>query len=1246
MVIDATTEPDFGGTPMIELNGVGAGASVSGLTLADGASGSTVRGLVINRFTANGLVVEGSNNLIAGNYIGTDVAGTSDAGNTAVGIRLDNPTAFGNQIGGLTAADRNVVSGNDAQGIRVSFGAHDNVVLGNYIGTDASGSFGVANSNDGIRIIDAGTESNTIGGTLAGAGNLIAYNTGRGVDVVTGSHTILGNSIHDNGTIGIDLNIDGVTANDAGDADTGPNDLQNFPVLATASSSAGDTTVTGSLNSTASTTFRIEYFSSPVADGTGYGEGATYLGFDTVTTDGAGNATINTTLVGVATTVGHVVSATATVDNGGGSYGASSEFSNTLTVTSGTSAAPTVGFGGGEITATENAAPLILDAGATVSDADSPDFDTGHLIAAISFNGQPEDRLTIVHEGTGFGQVGVSGSNLSFSGVSIGTFTGGTDGSTPLDVTFNANANASMVQAVLRRIAFQAVGEDPSSLTRTVGVTVSDGDGGTSLTPTIDIKVDGDTDVWVTTTSDTADGDTSSMDALLADRGADGRISLREAITATNNTAGANQIYFNIPDALVGGAHTIAPLAALPSITDTVVIDASTEPDFAGTAMVEIDGTSAGTPTAAFQFSDGSDGSTLRGFVVNRFSNVTRLVFIDTGADGITVAGNVLGLDVAGTTDNGNPQKGVEILSANNLIGGLTTADRNVISGILGSGILVSGAAATGNLIQGNYIGTSSDGMLDLGNASYGVLLDSSASGNTIGGAIAGAGNVISGQGSAGIMLNTGNVNNTIQGNLIGLNAAGTAAIPNNSNGIIIQSNSVGNLVGGSTALERNVISGNSGAGVRIATATTNNNVVSGNYIGTDVTGTIGIGNSSAGVTIIAASGNRIGGTGAGEGNLIRSNAIGVQITNSLAGANAVLGNSIDANSGLGIDLDVTGVTANDAGDPDTGPNELQNFPVLVSANTSGGNTTITGSLNSTASTSFRIEYFSSPVGDASGNGEGAVVLGFETVTTDGSGNATINSTLVGVSVTIGHAVTATATVDLGGGNYGSTSEFAANVTATSPNVAPAITFGEGDKAFTENASPIFVDMTATATDADSADFDTGHLIIEFTATACSKIGSRSSTKAPGAGQIGISGANVSMAAPPSGRLRWTSRSMPARRCRRSTSRHAPHRLPGRTRGSVHAHPHRALHALGRRWRHLHADQQGHHRRRRQRRVGHDNVRHRRRARWMPRWPTAGPTAGSPCARRSPRPTTRRAPTRSISTSPTRWSMEATRSSR
>ena len=221
--------------------------------------------------------------------------------------------------------------------------------------------------------------------------------------------------------------------------------------------------------------------------------------------------------------------------------------------------------------------------------------------------------------------------------------------------------------------------------------------------------------------------------------------------------------------------------------------------------------------------------------------------------------------------------------------------------------------------------------------------------------------------------------------------------------------------------------------------------VIQGNSIGTNAAGALNLGNGSQGIYLAGGAANTlIGGTVAAAANVIAfNNSDGIGLGSSAGAGNAILRNSIYANTSQGIDLGADGVTTNDVGDADTGANNLQNFPVLTSAVSAAGNTTITGTLNSNASTNYRIEFYSSPSADSSGYGEGQVFLGAASVTTNGSGDATINALLTGVTVSAGHFVSATATVDLGGSNYGSTSEFS-QVLATSPNTAPTFSTTNG----------------------------------------------------------------------------------------------------------------------------------------------------------------------------------------------------------
>jgi len=279
-------------------------------------SGNTNAGVNVSFDTTAGTRLA-ADTVITGNFIGTDINGTADLGNVLNGIAIVSST--GTIVGGAAAGAGNVISGNNLHGVSFAqIGGNPTsgaVVQGNRIGTDVTGTAALPNTGNGVVCAFAGTQAlltdNTIGGTGAGEGNRIWFNGGDGVAVLFGAgNPILGNSIDLNGGLGIDLGPNGVATNDPGDTDTGPNNGQNYPVL-TAVTVTASTTVTGTLNSTPARTFRIEFFSSPAADPSGFGEGRTFLGFTTVTTDGAGDsAPISVTLPAVAP--GSVVTATAT----------------------------------------------------------------------------------------------------------------------------------------------------------------------------------------------------------------------------------------------------------------------------------------------------------------------------------------------------------------------------------------------------------------------------------------------------------------------------------------------------------------------------------------------------------------------------------------------------------------------------------------------------------------------------------------------------------------------------------------------------------------------------------------------------------------------------------------------------------------------------------------------------------------------------------------------------------------------
>lgn len=514
--------------------------------------------------------------------------------------------------------------------------------------------------------------------------------------------------------------------------------------------------------------------------------------------------------------------------------------------------------------------------------------------------------------------------------------------------------------------------------------------------------------------------------------------SLRQAITDANANLGQDIIAFNI---LGTGVQTITPSSALPAITESVVIDGYTQPGSSpnnladgdnAVLLVQLDGSNLGGGALlppGLQIN--ASNCEVKGLIINRFPGDGISIAGSAGnpTSGTTIQGNFIGTDPSGAIARGN-SNGLQIqFSTNNLIGGTTTSARNVISGNAGRGIFVA-TGASANIIQGNFIGTNANGTAALGNNSGGIWSGGTAP-DTIGGTVAGARNVISGNlNNAGIFISPGtSTGATIQGNLIGTDVTGTVAIGNHF-GIWLNYGSGGNsTIGGTVDGARNVISGNRSDGVLIS-GNSRNNQLHGNFVGTDITGTQPLGNSGDGVQIdpFAAS-NRIGGTSAGQGNTIAFNAgNGVLVVGSTnATGNSIRRNSIFSNGALGIDLGGDGVTANDPGDSDPGPNNVQNFPVITLVTSNGTQTAITGTLNSTPNTTFSVHFYSNSTCDSSGNGEGASPFGPGSigVTTDASGNGTFAVTTA-IGLAAGQVITATATDP-----NSNTSEFSACVQAS-----------------------------------------------------------------------------------------------------------------------------------------------------------------------------------------------------------------------
>ena len=494
--------------------------------------------------------------------------------------------------------------------------------------------------------------------------------------------------------------------------------------------------------------------------------------------------------------------------------------------------------------------------------------------------------------------------------------------------------------------------------------------------------------------------------------GDSGAGSLRQAILDANAAAGPDTIDFNIPGT---GPFQILPATILPPLAGQTVLDATTQPGYAGTPLIEIS-----TFVGAGLRMTGTGGNTIRGVCVNDFS-----AGIQIESNGNHLEACFIGTDPTGTiaVPNGT---GVVLTSGvtGNVIGGSTAGAGNLISGNT-TGIQSTGGGAT--VIQGNLIGTSITGNSPVPNG-RGIGL----TGTTdflIGGPDPGQGNFVSGSAGEGIFVINGS-GCTIQGNRIGTNAAGTEALPNQY-GIYAASHS-GLIIGGDfTAGEGNLISANTLDGIYINSSS--GSIVKGNTIGTDPAATQPLGNGRAGIQLyVLATDALVGGVAAGEANAIAWNQTGVL---NYGLRNAIRANPIFFNQGPGIDNDGDGVTKNDAGDGDTGPNQLQNFPFISSVDYGATSVTVHGILKSSPNTTFDLDIFESPSCTPRPRDllQSAYYLGSSQVTTNGAGDAAFDITVNDANAPTQPPISLTATDPAG-----NTSEFSQNVIyASSPRSGP-----------------------------------------------------------------------------------------------------------------------------------------------------------------------------------------------------------------
>jgi len=525
--------------------------------------------------------------------------------------------------------------------------------------------------------------------------------------------------------------------------------------------------------------------------------------------------------------------------------------------------------------------------------------------------------------------------------------------------------------------------------------------------------------------------------------------SLREAIDYAIFTSGTHTIAFNIPTSDTGynvttGVWTIHPLTTYSYITSgNITIDGSTQTTNQGDTNplgpeIELDGSN---NTIDYAFSvinvsnihfkklcikDFTIGIQIFGSSSTNCSITGCYIGID--ATSVDTSGNYIGIEIIGGPSNiiiggitadeknivsGNEHIGIRLVDASNnfvignyvgldrtgmiamgnydgisiegaamhnIVGGNNTGEKNIIAGNYAYGIPVFGAGCNYNEIIGNYIGVDVTGNNAVPNT-YGVLFDDGAAYNIIGGDTPDHKNIISGNSGYGVFIyNMGTHNNLVKGNYIGTDPSGTTAIPN-ANGIVVDGAPYSNII------DSNLISGNLQQGIIIHITGSDSTIITKNMIGTDITGTQSLGNGIDGVRIAEGPKNTIIGGSLQNANIIAfNNGNGVTIMNDNDDFNLISYNSIFSNGALGIDLYLPGVNANDAGDGDSGPNEEMNYPEIDTVIfVSGPNETIiSGTIDTQNPETVTIQIFRA-IPDLSGHGQGIEYL--SSVTPDILGN-------------------------------------------------------------------------------------------------------------------------------------------------------------------------------------------------------------------------------------------------------------------
>ncbi|MEE9321792.1 MAG: cadherin domain-containing protein [Granulosicoccus sp.] len=851
--IDATQISGYAGEPLVYLNGSSIIGQAEGLKLLAGSDGSVIRGLGIVEFHDSGIRIINSNgHLIQANYVGTD--GVNNRGNGGQGILVSN--AGNITIGGVNAADGNVISGNHT-GVKLSLaGSSNNTLQNNFIGTNANGDAPIGNTNEGV-VLDSGASDNLIGGIRGITGNIISGNSHDGVQVsgvdttnnVIGGNLIGlasdGSSVVANGRYGVILHnaVSGTTVGDDGSGTTDGNII----------SGNGQTGVGIDGSALPGTTANRIVGNRIGTDASGNAAAANGAIGIVLFNHAHGNIIENNQIAGNVS-VGVLVSGVDTDSNRliGNLIG---------TIASGAAALPNQLDG------------IRIEAGAALTEIGGAGVGEGNTVS-----GNGGDGIKVRNSGTN-GTL-IVGNRIGTNSAATAVLSNGGHG-----VLLYSGVQDTVVGGNTSTAANIISGNGAS------GVVISGGGG----SDTISNRVIGN-----------LIGTNAAGDTIIANAG-DG---VQVVDGASNNTIGG---IFGVSGNIISG-----------NTNDGIVLSGTdTSNNVVGGNLIGLasDGigdlgngrygvllyNGANNSTVGDDGSGNSDGNIISG---NGDAGVGIHGALQADTTGNRIVGNRIGTDAAGAVDVGNTSHGVYVFghAHHNVI------DSNQISGNDYHGVAIVGESTDSNRVIGNLIGTDMTGDEPIKNSSSGIAIWAGAALTEIGGAGLNEGNTISGNVSTGVSISgAGSHGSVIVGNRIGTNSAGDKALANGAFGVVLSSGVQDTIIGGNSAAYANLISGNDYDGISIEGSgafETINNRVTGNLIGTDVTGTHAIANGIGGVRVINGASNTIigGSRSAGEGNLISGNSVsGIHVFGSDTSGTQISGNRI------GTTADGTAILGNGA---------------------------------------------------------------------------------------------------------------------------------------------------------------------------------------------------------------------------------------------------------------------------------------------------------------------------------------------